>query len=159
MSAAWFSSAHAGKAHPRPCHRFADPGGVGRVILLPAHIGFDIGRRHHPRVMAKLDQLARPMMGRTAGFHTDKTLGQLGEEGQHVLAAERRGDDHPPRSVNAMNLKNMLGQIEANGRDRRQIGDRLSHGRRSFRGCSTTTILAQLQSSRMPVRAPSTPSR
>jgi hypothetical protein len=33
-----------------------------------------------------------------------------------------------------MNLKNMLGQIEANGRDRRQIGDRLSHGRRSFRG-------------------------
>jgi hypothetical protein len=34
MSAAWFSSAHAGKAHRRPCHRFADPGGVGRVILL-----------------------------------------------------------------------------------------------------------------------------
>jgi hypothetical protein len=33
-----------------------------------------------------------------------------------------------------MNLKNMLRQIEANGRDRRQIGDRLSHGRRSFRG-------------------------
>jgi hypothetical protein len=31
--------------------------------------------------MAELDQLARPMMGRTAGFHTDKTLGQLGEEG------------------------------------------------------------------------------
>src|ERR1700732_1350593 len=29
--------AHAGKAHRRPCHRFADPGGVGRVILLPAH--------------------------------------------------------------------------------------------------------------------------
>jgi hypothetical protein len=24
-------------------------------------------------------------MGRTAGFHPDKTLGQLGEEGQHVL--------------------------------------------------------------------------
>jgi hypothetical protein len=43
-----------------------------------------------------------------------------------------------------MNLKNMLGQIEANGRDRRQIGDRFSHGRRSIRGCSTTTILAQL---------------
>ena len=33
-----------------------------------------------------------------------------------------------------MNLKNMLGQIEANGRDRRQISDRLSHGWRSFRG-------------------------
>src|SRR2546430_8271026 len=33
-----------------------------------------------------------------------------------------------------MNLKNMLGQIDANGRDRRQIGDRPSHGRCSFRG-------------------------
>ena len=33
-----------------------------------------------------------------------------------------------------MNLKDMLGQIEANSRDRRQIGDKLSHGRRSFRG-------------------------
>ena len=69
----------------------------------------------------------------TAQFCFDKTLGQSGEEGQHVLAAERLGDDHPPRSVNAMNLKNMLGQIEANSRDRRQIGDRLSHGRRSLR--------------------------
>jgi hypothetical protein len=76
--------------------------------------------RHNPRVMVKPDQLACPMMGRTAGFHTDKTLGQLGEEGQYVLAPERLGDDHAPRSVNAMNLKNMLGQIEANGRDRRK---------------------------------------
>ena len=32
-----------------------------------------------------------------------------------------------------MNLKHVLGQIEANGSDRRQIGDRLSHGRRSFK--------------------------
>jgi hypothetical protein len=60
-------------------------------------------------------------MGRTAGFHPDKTLRQLGEEGQHVLAPQRLGNDHPPRSVNAMNLKNMLGQIEAKSRDRRQI--------------------------------------
>jgi hypothetical protein len=44
-----------------------------------------------------------------------------------------------------MNLKDVLGQIESNGRDRRQIGDRLSHGRRSFRWvASTTTILARL---------------
>ena len=126
--------AHAAKAHRRPCHRFADPGGVGRVVLLPTHIGFDIGRRHHPWVMAELNQLARPMMGQTAGFHTDKTLGQLRKEDQHVLAPKRLGDDHAAKGVDRMNLKNMLGQIEANSRDRRQIGDRLSHGRRSFRG-------------------------
>jgi hypothetical protein len=71
-------------------------------------------------VRTPVKRIARPMMGRTAGFHPDKTLRQLGEEGQHVLAPERLGDDHPPRSVNAMNLKNMLGQIEAKSRDRRQ---------------------------------------
>src|ERR1700730_4762101 len=114
-------------------------------------IGFDIGRRHHPRVMAELDQLASPMMGRTAGFHTDKTLGQLGEEGQHVLAPEPPGDDHAPRSVNVM-----LGQIEANRRDRRQIGDRLSHGRCSFRGLLDDNHLGTaLNRAEMPVRAPS----
>ena len=44
-----------------------------------------------------------------------------------------------------MNLKDVLGQIEPNGRDRRTISDRLSHGRRSFRWvASTTTILARL---------------
>ena len=64
--------------------------------------------------MAELDQLARPMMGRTAGFHTDKTLGQLREEGQHVLAPKRLGDDHAAKGVDRMNLKNMLGQVEAN---------------------------------------------
>jgi hypothetical protein len=30
-----------------------------------------------------------------------------------------------------MNLKDVLGQIEPNSRDRREIADRLSHGRRS----------------------------
>ena len=82
------------------------------------------------------------MMGRTAGFHTDKTLGQLGEEGQHVLAAERRGDDHPPRSVNAMNLKNMLGQIEPTVvTEDKSVIDFPMDGAPS-EGCSTTTILA-----------------
>jgi hypothetical protein len=31
-----------------------------------------------------------------------------------------------------VNLKNVLGQVESNSRDRRQIGDRLSHGRRLY---------------------------
>jgi hypothetical protein len=33
-----------------------------------------------------------------------------------------------------VNLKHVLGQIEPNGRDFRQISDTLSHGRRSFKG-------------------------
>jgi hypothetical protein len=36
------------------------------------------------------------------------------------------------RRINAVDLKDVPGKIKANPRDRRQIGDRLSHGRRSF---------------------------
>jgi DNA modification methylase len=111
--------AHADKAHRWPRHRFTDARGVGRVILLPAHIGLDIGRRHYPDVMAKLEQLARPMMGRTTGFQPDNRRGQLGEEDKNILAPERLGNDRAPTSVNAVNVKNMLSQIKANGRDRR----------------------------------------
>jgi hypothetical protein len=34
--------------------------------------------------------------------------------------------------IDAVDLKDVLGQIKANPRDRRKIGDGLSHGRRSF---------------------------
>jgi hypothetical protein len=44
-----------------------------------------------------------------------------------------------------MNLKNMLGQIEANSRDRRQIGDRLSHmDGAPLKGKSRTTLTQQV---------------
>jgi hypothetical protein len=60
--------AHANKSHRRPGHRFTYRGCVRRVVLLPADIWLHINRRHHPRVMAERDQLARPMMRRPAGF-------------------------------------------------------------------------------------------
>jgi len=42
---------------------------------------------------------------------SNKTSGQSGKEGQYVLAPEGLGIDHAATSVNAMHLKNMLGQI------------------------------------------------
>jgi hypothetical protein len=72
-------------------------------------------------------------MGRATGFNTDKTLGHLGEEGQHIPAPQRPGHNHAACRVDTMNRKDVLGQIKADGRDRRQIGDRLCHGRRSFK--------------------------
>ena len=83
--------------------------------------------------MAKLDQLARPMMRRPAGLKPDKARRQRSEKLQQLVAPDRLGDHNAPRSINAVNLKDVLGQIEPNGRDRRQISDRLSHGRRSFK--------------------------
>ena len=50
-----------------------------------------------------------------------------------------------PESIDAVNLKDVLGEIEPNSRDSRQIGDRLSNGRRSLQTVAhTTTILTPL---------------
>jgi hypothetical protein len=85
------------------------------------------------------------MVRRTAGLEPNNGPRKGGEELQQLVAPHGFVDDDVPISVDAMNLKDVLGQIEPNGRDRREIGDRLSHGRRSFRWvASTTTILARL---------------
>jgi hypothetical protein len=60
--------AHTDKPHRRPRHRLADCRRIRGVVLLPANIGLYISRRHHARIMAKLDQFARPMMRRPAGL-------------------------------------------------------------------------------------------
>jgi hypothetical protein len=39
--------------------------------------------------------------------------GKLGEERQHLGAPQRLADDDCARSINGVNLKNMLGQIQA----------------------------------------------
>ena len=66
---------------------------------------------------------SRPVMRRPSGFEPDKAGGQRSEELQQLVAPDRLGDHHPPRGINAMNLKDVLGQIEPNGGDRRQISD------------------------------------
>jgi hypothetical protein len=68
--------------------------------------------------MAKLDQLARPVMRRPAGLEPHQATWQRSEKLQQLVAPDRFGDHNAPRSINAMDLKNVLGQIEPNGRDR-----------------------------------------
>ena len=62
--------------------------------------------------MAKLDQLARPMMRRPAGLEPHQARRQRSEKLQQLVAPDRLGDHNAPRSINAMNLKHVLGQIE-----------------------------------------------
>ena len=73
-------------------------------------------------------------------FYGAERLDLRGDGG--LGAAARRAANELRRSPHrccdrrrrSMNLKNMLGQFKANSRGIRQIRDRLSHGRRSFRG-------------------------
>jgi hypothetical protein len=101
------------EAHRRPAHRLADRRRVRRILLVPPDIGFRVGRRDQPYVVAQSGQLARPVMRRGTGFHADQAARQLGEERQNLGAAQRPADRHRPRPINPMHLEQRLGQIQA----------------------------------------------
>ena len=109
--------------------------------------------------MAERHQLARPIMRRPGGLKPHQARRQRSKELQQLVAADRLGDYDTPRSINAVILKDVLGQIEPNSPDRRQISNRLFYGRRSLQTVAlTTTILAPLVIEPGLARASSTPS-
>jgi hypothetical protein len=56
----------------RPRHRLADCLGIGPVILVPAHVGFNVPQRDEADVMAEVAQLTRPLMRSGAGLQPDE---------------------------------------------------------------------------------------
>jgi len=85
-------------------------------------------------------------MGRRARLHTNETGGKLAEELHHLLAAQLPNEHDLALTVDAVNLENVLGEINANGANL-HVDDPLSDSlKRSPYGTS------------MPERASSTPS-
>src|SRR4029434_3798715 len=68
--------------------------------------------------MTKSLQFARPMMRRGAGFDTNEARRQLLKEWQNVPALELAANDYITCRVNSVDLKNRLGDIETDCRDR-----------------------------------------
>ena len=89
-------------------------GGVG---LASFDVWLDVNRRHQFHLMTQRLELARPEVARAARLDTDETGLQLGEERHHLAPAQRSPDDDLAGAVDAVDLKNVLGQIEADGAD------------------------------------------
>ena len=68
------------KAHAGPRHSLADRRRIRRVVLAPLHVSFHITRWHQLDLMAKPDQLARPVMRGRTRFHAHQTRRLLLEE-------------------------------------------------------------------------------
>jgi hypothetical protein len=58
------------------------------------------------------------MMRRRAGLHADQARRQLLEKGQDVATLQLPPNDHLPNSINAVDLKDRLRDIETDCRDR-----------------------------------------
>src|ERR671927_345216 len=66
---------------------------------------------------AKCADLPCPVVGGGAGLHADETGRQCLEEGQHLVAAKLPVDQDPTLGIDAMDLKEGLGQIQPDGRN------------------------------------------
>ena len=98
--------------HVRPADRLTNRLGISGIVLMPLHIGLHVGRRHQAHGVAKGLKFARPMMRRGASFDTNQARWQLLKESQDVAALQLAADDHLAVSINAMDLKNRLRDIE-----------------------------------------------
>src|ERR1700758_63133 len=107
--------------HVCPGDCLADSLGVGSIVLLPLDVRLHVGRRHQTHRMPERLQLARPMMGRSAGLNTNEARRQPLKEWQNVPALELTASDYITCRVNSVDLKNGPGDIETDCRDRLHV--------------------------------------
>ena len=102
------------EAHRRPCDCLADRRGIGSIVLAALHVGLHLARWHQPHIVAKLSQLASPVLRRGARLHADEARRQLAEKLKHLAASKRLLflENRLAESINAMHLENGLGEID-----------------------------------------------
>src|SRR3954452_20432996 len=110
------------KAHSGTLGGLADRLRIGHVVLLSLDERLHVRRRDQLHRVAKLGDLAAPVVGAATGLHGHRTGRQRGQERQELAAAQLLAKDHRARAVSPMELKDVLGEIEADGAN-------LVHGR------------------------------
>jgi len=93
-------------------HRDAVWGGRQPSHLLPLNIRFHVSRRDQPNVVPESGNLTRPVVRRRAGLHPDQAGLQLREKAEHGRAPQLLLQDDGTIGVNAVKLKDGLGQID-----------------------------------------------
>ena len=95
------------------CTASANRLGVGGVVLLALDIGLYELRRHQTDIVPKSGDLSSPIVCRVAGLNPNQGRVQFGKERQHLRASELSFDSGLSRIVDAMNLKDVLGQVQS----------------------------------------------
>jgi hypothetical protein len=116
----------------RTTHRLVDRRRVNLVAFVSAHVGLHMRWRQQPNFMPELHQRPPPMMRRSARLHRHRARRQRCEKRDELGAPELARNNDLAIGVDGVDLKDPLRQIQTDSRDRRQIQDRLAHGRQSW---------------------------
>jgi len=101
--------------HRWACHGLTDGGCIGSIVFRPFDIALHVARRHQTHGVTELGDFARPMMSGSAGFHTDQARRNLAKEVDELLAPQLTADDDLARTIHAVHLEYVLGEINADG--------------------------------------------
>src|SRR4051812_2397929 len=80
---------------------------------MPLDERLHVRRRDETDRMAELGDLTPPVVGARTRLHGHRTGRQRGQERQKLAAAQLLAKDHRARAVSPMELKDVLGEIEA----------------------------------------------
>src|SRR5512133_2307694 len=112
-AACWFALLRATKG--RALGGLADRLRIGHVVLLALDERLHVRRRDQLHRVAELGDLTPPVVGAATGLHGHRAGRQRGQERQKLAAAQLLAKDHRTRAVGPMKLKDVLGEIEADG--------------------------------------------
>ncbi|SHH82039.1 hypothetical protein SAMN05443551_3235 [Marivita hallyeonensis] len=102
------------KPHGRACHGFADRFGIGGIRFAALDVRLHVIGRDQTDVMPECAQLARPLVARTASFHSYQTSWKVFKESQKLRPPYRAIENNIATFSDAMDLKDVLGEIYAN---------------------------------------------
>src|SRR3954470_18038191 len=88
---------------------------MGHVVLLALDERLHVRRRDETDRMAELGDLTPPVVGAATGLHGHRAGRERGQEREELAAAQLLAKDHRPRAVSPMELKDVFGEIEADG--------------------------------------------
>jgi hypothetical protein len=88
---------------------------AGSIVFRPFDIALHVTRRHQTHGVTELGDFTRPMMSGSAGFHADQARGNLAKEANDLLAPQLTRDDDLARTIHAVHLEHVLGEIHADG--------------------------------------------
>src|SRR3954452_7940692 len=103
------------KAHGGTLSGLADRFGIRHVVLLSLDERLHVRRRDQLHRVAELGDLAAPIMRAATGLHGHRAGRQRCQEREELAAAQLLAKDHRARAVSPMELKDVLGEIEADG--------------------------------------------
>src|SRR5204863_1237819 len=113
---------HRNESHGRTADRLADRLRVAAVVLVALQIRLHIRRRHQSHLMAITADHPRPVVRGTTSLSSHGAWRKLREELLHRATPKLATQHNSSRSINSVNLKHVLRQIQTNCAN-------LAHGR------------------------------